>query len=261
MYRGIKHFAASLALHVGIAGTGMALLSAMAHNSEAVMIDLSIADIFSGSCEEKATVADSSQAVQQPCRTAPTKPVVAATKHPEPVQAPPEPVVENVVSQTQPSPVPAMENIPQPVASEASAPDSNDNQPVSTSTGSTTVASNASDGQNTPLQTGSSGGSSVATERLQQLYTKEHFSYIKRIIAGKIQYPRAARLGHQQGTVLVAFTISKDGTVSELKIATSSGFDLLDKNALEAVNKAAPFPRPPVAAQLRVPIAYSLSTH
>lgn len=259
MYQGIKHFAASLALHVGIAGTGMALLSGMAHNSEAVMIDLSIADMFSDSCEEKTTVADSSQAVQQPCSTTPLKPAVAAPKPPAPVQAPPEPVVENVVSQAQPSPVPAMENIPQPVTSDASAAASSDVRP-SNSTGSTAVAGSGSNVQATSAQTGSSGGSSVATERLQQLYTKEHFSYIQRIIADKIQYPRAARLGQQQGTVLVAFTISKDGTVSELKIATSSGFALLDKNALEAVNKAAPFPRPPVAAQLRVPIAYSLST-
>lgn len=256
MYGGIRHFAASLALHVGIAGTGMALLSGMAHNSEAVMIDLSITDMFSDTCDANKAADD-----QQPtCPVAPAKPTVAAVRPSKSVQAPPPvPVVENIVSQAQPSPVPALENTPQQVVSETTAPVSSDNKLAAASTASAAVAGGGGSGQANPSQAGSPGGNPAATERLQQLYTKEHFSYIQRIIADKIQYPRVARLSQQEGTVLVSFTISKDGTVSELKIASSSGFALLDKNALEAVNKAAPFPRPPVVAQLRVPIAYSLS--
>jgi protein TonB len=50
-----------------------------------------------------------------------------------------------------------------------------------------------------------------------------------------------------------------DGRINHLLVVKSSGYELLDQNALESVQKAAPFPKPPVMAELRVPISYSLS--
>ncbi len=62
-----------------------------------------------------------------------------------------------------------------------------------------------------------------------------------------------------QGKVLISFVICKDGSVKDIRIVESSGFNALDKNAVEAIRKGAPFPRPPVSAELIIPVIYKLS--
>lgn len=103
------------------------------------------------------------------------------------------------------------------------------------------------------------GSSDSALNQLQQIYTKEHFAYIRKIINEKISYPRAARIRGQEGTVMVTFIIRKDGTISHPQIVSSSGYALLDEQAISAILDAAPFPRPPLAAQMRVPVVYQLA--
>ncbi|MFO0752872.1 MAG: energy transducer TonB [Thermodesulfovibrionales bacterium] len=39
----------------------------------------------------------------------------------------------------------------------------------------------------------------------------------------------------------------------------SSGREILDQGAVEAVRKASPFPRPPVAAEVVLPVVYRLT--
>jgi len=39
-------------------------------------------------------------------------------------------------------------------------------------------------------------------------------------------------------------------------VVASSGYPLLDRNALDCVRQAAPFPAPPLAAEIELPIAY-----
>lgn len=59
------------------------------------------------------------------------------------------------------------------------------------------------------------------------------------------QYPFAARRRHMAGRVTVCFAIHPDGSVRGLEVVESSGFSVLDRAALEAVNRAAPFPEFP----------------
>jgi protein TonB len=61
-----------------------------------------------------------------------------------------------------------------------------------------------------------------------------------------------------QGKVLLSFIITADGLVREFKIIKSSGFAMLDKSAVESVKDTAPFPKPPVEAQVVIPIVYRL---
>lgn len=61
-----------------------------------------------------------------------------------------------------------------------------------------------------------------------------------------------------QGKVIVSFIIAADGSIKEVKITQGSGFAVLDNNALETVKDTAPFPKPPVEAQLVIPILYRL---
>jgi len=71
-------------------------------------------------------------------------------------------------------------------------------------------------------------------------------------------YPAVARRNGWQGKVLVSFVICLDGRVEDIRIEKSSGFALLDKNAVTIIKESAPFPNPPVRATLIVPIDYSL---
>lgn len=106
---------------------------------------------------------------------------------------------------------------------------------------------------------GGDTASSVIIAKNKDGYLKQNFSYIRDMIQKKITYPRFARQMGWIGRVLVSFIICADGSVKDIKIAESSGIELLDKNAVEAVKKALPLPRPPVEAQVIIPIKYSLN--
>jgi TonB family protein len=51
--------------------------------------------------------------------------------------------------------------------------------------------------------------------------------------------------GFGAGTVVVAFTLTRSGDVASARILRSRGIDHLDQGALNAVHRAAPFPKPP----------------
>jgi periplasmic protein TonB len=55
------------------------------------------------------------------------------------------------------------------------------------------------------------------------------------IVAPK--YPIESRRKREQGTVVLAVTLGPDGTVADLALAKSSGFERLDKAALDAVKR------------------------
>ena len=86
---------------------------------------------------------------------------------------------------------------------------------------------------------------------------------IRRAIEANKRYPRKARRLRQQGTVTLAFTILRDGTIENLRITQSAGADRLDQAALKAIEKISG--RYPLPAELNkpswdfnVPIQYSL---
>ena len=108
------------------------------------------------------------------------------------------------------------------------------------------------------IKAASAGSSEDAHGAGRMGYLKANFSYIRDMITRKIIYPETAREMGWQGKVKVSFVISSDGFVRDVQILQSSGIDILDKNAVETVKKASPFPRPPVAAQLIIPISYKL---
>jgi periplasmic protein TonB len=89
-------------------------------------------------------------------------------------------------------------------------------------------------------------------------YLRANFSYIKELINRQVTYPKTARQMGWQGKVKVSFFISSDGHAEDIKIAESSGIRSLDKNAVDAVKSASPFPKPPLEAQIIIPIFYQL---
>lgn len=99
-------------------------------------------------------------------------------------------------------------------------------------------------------------GERAAKER----YLREHFLYIKARIIDRIVYPNLARRMGWHGNVLTSFVIHVDGTVSDIKILSSSGFTVLDENAIMTIREVSPFPRPPTIAKIIIPITYRLTS-
>ncbi|SMC28995.1 protein TonB, partial [Desulfacinum hydrothermale DSM 13146] len=86
-----------------------------------------------------------------------------------------------------------------------------------------------------------SGTAQARTEDALQRFLAQ----VRRRIARHKHYPLAARRRHMEGRVTVRFAIYPDGSARGLNVVQSSGFSPLDRAALEAVRKAAPFPAVP----------------
>lgn len=118
--------------------------------------------------------------------------------------------------------------------------------------GSGTGTGGGGDGSGPP------GGVGPSAEQLRNRYLREHFAYIKDLIQRNITYPSRARKMGWAGRVVVSFIVHESGRVSNEKVVSSSGYELLDGNVISTVRDVAPFPKPPVKAELRVPIVYRL---
>lgn len=106
---------------------------------------------------------------------------------------------------------------------------------------------------------GSGGGNGEGgTEQLRSRYRKEHFEYIRKIIQEHIVYPPRAQRNGWGGRVVVMFSVLQSGKVKDIRIRKSSGYEILDDNVIETIRKVEPFPKPPVAVELVIPVAYNL---
>jgi protein TonB len=57
-------------------------------------------------------------------------------------------------------------------------------------------------------------------------------------------YPSGARSRHEEGTVLLSFTLDRNGHLVSGRVVRGSGFAELDAEALAMLHRAQPFPRP-----------------
>jgi protein TonB len=93
---------------------------------------------------------------------------------------------------------------------------------------------------------------------LTTAYIQKNFNYIQRRIRDKLVYPPQAKRTGVQGNAELLFTIHADGTVSDIRVRVSSGHELLDQAAIDAIYAAAPFRPAPVQARIAVPITFKL---
>ena len=100
----------------------------------------------------------------------------------------------------------------------------------------------------------------VAQElNLANAQSDEDFSKVIAAVKKYKSYPNNARRMKHQGVVEVRFLLKTDGSIDDLKVTKSSGFESLDNGALENVKKASSeFPKPKEARYLRFPIAFTL---
>jgi len=130
---------------------------------------------------------------------------------------------------------------------------------VSMATGSRSGESTGTIIEKTRMEAVGSGSLGDSPEQGKIRYVKEQFAYIKDRVQRHISYPDFARKMGWKGKVTVSFIVASNGYATEIHLVKSSGFMALDQNAVDAVKKASPFPKPPSEAQIIIPILYRLN--
>ena len=115
-------------------------------------------------------------------------------------------------------------------------------------------------GTGTGTGTGAGHGSGVGdgAGSLKQQYIARHFAYIRDLILKNLTYPPLAQRMGWKGTVTVSFVVLENGATENIRITKSSGRELLDQTVVKTIQRAQPFPHPPVRAELIIPIAFRL---
>ena len=98
---------------------------------------------------------------------------------------------------------------------------------------------------------------------------EEMVSYVQSIqqaVAQNVAYPEEARQNGWQGTVKLALHILSDGTLADVFVKESSGYELFDNNALLAAKGIAPYSAFPATSNLQelmvtIPLVYSLDMY
>lgn len=166
------------------------------------------------------------QETEQPMEVAPPKP-----QPPPPPPPPPAPPKQQAAAQVKapakPKPEPPREPPPEQVTQEASA-------PAAVESGQSQAA--------TSQAKQSSGSSNAATSGGQSAATKSYYSMLASKLARNKRYPSASRRRSEEGVATLYFVVSRDGSVSQASIRTSSGFARLDDAVLDMLKRAAPLP-------------------
>ena len=83
-------------------------------------------------------------------------------------------------------------------------------------------------------------------------------------LASHQRYPRIAQMRQWQGTTMLQLEFAADGRLIESRVLSSSGHDVLDRQALDMLRAAQPLPPPPTALAGRplvvnVPVVFRLA--
>lgn len=189
----------------------------------------------------------------------------AAEADPIPAAATPAPDQEPEAKPApEPEPVPKPESAPKsepgpsPVASPRPRP-ANAPNPVPTPEPAATAPANAGQGGKSNASVAASSATPTKSRTAGNAATSNYPGLVAKKLRRATRYPDAARSRRLSGEVLVRFVVLRDGSVKATGIAKSSGAAILDKAALDAVGRAAPFPPiPDGRAQwaFTVPIAF-----
>ena len=176
---------------------------------------------------------------------------------PAPPPEPPKPEPEPEPKKVEKKPLPKPEPRPEPKTELKVEPKPAITAPAPTATPAPAVNSNLP-ANNKSIA--SAPAQKVAQElNLSNAQSDEDFSKVIAAVKKHKSYPNNARRMKHQGVVEVRFLLKTDGSIDELKVTKSSGFESLDNGALENVKKASSeFPKPKEARYLRFPLAFTL---
>ena len=72
-----------------------------------------------------------------------------------------------------------------------------------------------------------------------------YYKIVKEKIIKKIVYPEIARRRNIEGNVKIGFIVLRNGELEEIKVIKSSKYEILDKNSIDIIKSAFPFPKFP----------------
>jgi len=201
-----------------------------------------------------------SEQVMIPEPTPPAPPPPPEPPKPEPKPEPkvePKPLPKPEPKKVEKKPLPKPEPRPEPKIEPKVEPKPDITVPAPTATPAPAVNSNLP-ANNKSIA--AAPAQKVAQElNLSNAQSDEDFSKVIAAVKKHKSYPNNARRMKHQGVVEVRFLLKTDGSIDELKVTKSSGFESLDNGALENVKKASSeFPKPKEARYLRFPIAFTL---
>lgn len=98
----------------------------------------------------------------------------------------------------------------------------------------------------------------LTRDALRERYLSRNFIGIRDRINAALVYPAIARKMGWSGRVMVSFVLQTDGGVRDVRVREGCGHEVLDRSAVEAVRRCAPYPPPPAEAELLLPITYRL---
>jgi protein TonB len=84
-------------------------------------------------------------------------------------------------------------------------------------------------------------GDNSVTLDTDQFKFMSYNRWLKIKVESVLRYPELAALSGLQGTLYIQFDIMKDGSLGNLELLKSSGYKILDDEALRAIRNAAPF--------------------
>jgi protein TonB len=89
----------------------------------------------------------------------------------------------------------------------------------------------------------------------ERVYAREHME-IRQRVARVLRFPRRLAVMLEQGEAIITFAVERDGRVSgDVKLVKSAGFEEFDREAVDVVRRAAPFPVLPkkLLVRMRIP--------
>lgn len=244
----LKGTAISLLLHAAVISALFSVATYTPVKKQVIALDFSILDGKQQQVSKGKKIVDEVKQV----KTVKPKPLPKKiVKKPVPQKVvEPEPVKEIV---EKPEIIPAREPLITPEPTEV-AEAVTETEDMTTAENDTAQSEMVAETENTTSNDTSDNSAMAAKER----YVKDHFAYIKDKIEKEIVYPWIARRRGLEGKVILSFVICEDGTVHGINIVEKSGHTILDKSAVATVKRAAPFPAPPIRAEIVIPLSYRL---
>lgn len=97
----------------------------------------------------------------------------------------------------------------------------------------------------------------------EEAASQDYFDSLRAYIEQHKRYPRRALMRRQEGTVLLRFTVDRNGKIVSHEIARSSGNPTLDREVEDMLERATPLPEIPddIGAdqmEIEVPVSFSL---
>lgn len=182
----------------------------------------------------------------QPAEPAPPPPVPAPTPEPTPPPPVPEPTPDMSTPPPEPLPTPAEETEPSPEPPRETPPP-RPRQPRHSQKTGHAAAPMIIHGE---IRQGAAPSGPIGTA-------------VRYRSNPKPDYPEEARRQHQEGVVVLSVEVSTEGRPTDISLKRSSGYDMLDQAAIQAVRRwtfdparVASFP---VESRVDVPIRFSLS--